>query len=1183
MLEFFFVIINLLVHRKTLECHIPRYSLITQAKPRFTYSFMMGRGSRELSSCIGFDVLKPICTDLMRMVCEKVGQDVQVYDAKEETKLRTLCDKLTAIATQQLAPFELQQCIEYVLLPLFRGLPSLIAVKNQASEASHSVSPFLPGTIKQNQIPPPSSSITTPWSERTWISLIQCLCALLRHCSSSFILERPDIAVQVLDVTLPALEAEGIFFFNHAKSSNQEEVLRSALETLETALGSPEAGSKECPRNVWQALVSSSETNNVLHGLFMHAILQLLTMAKSVRARQLRVQCLRLVKIFLAGANTVDANVIEVVLPGVSSALGSIIMEDFKSGSIVRGAALDAWSVAIWSVLDDQRELNPDTEERGPDSTLAEGDNIAWQAFVQSTKPRRRANLAEICARLDVMLRAILRHEYVNGAGSRVAQKSLVELASQGIQQCTHTIIDNSPSGAQRDLLSTLVEVLITMEVSEDVATQELAINYRHRCMETLCDSKSPGEESTWSTYIEPALDECLRDALRKLPHDARLGKELPFRQRLATCEALFLAIGPRRLQVLLDAWSPLPFILTTIEMSREYNEHALTVQLLGKEDLNASFPIRRFMHFQEQPTHAALIRMLKALFSDILICRELYLDLISQVHRPISGLPSKNSSSDQAEAWWLLSKLLDCTNVDRETCGACVKECLEAMKTSQPRLILSLQLETLGRCFSNLDQEAAQRSLVQVLVPVLTHASSEDTVVSDSADATLALIASRCGYISRMDLIKDNVDYLLDACSLWLEDIDNYPEIPRILFSLLRILRQGVLFPTLEPFLNDLVHGVLRALKQCGNGSDKFRKTSLIGPLLAVLKAAMEWTANLQVSDERVEDSLDSSSIDPSESVYSDPIESLLHDFESTIQGVSKDTDVDFAQACDSTMSSDDGHLKEDGNGGNEDDSDSDAGTANDAKRPLSFREKLSKDILMDCRFFTQSSDDIRQKRLAMECLEVGLRNLQGNEDELLPVIHDTWEGIEECLANEESAAVLGACFHVVEISLRLAPEFMSRRYIENGPWKVTNAVLDDVVSYHNFHGHQERHKIDLVNVVLQCTEVAFSKLRLSSGLRKGVLRIAQYCSQLLNRTEYHDIAFRVLVALVTRFPDTLWLEILSQTNCDQTQDKIGEAHGFLFPQPSHLLGLAALQGDELEKLLNLLNKEELVYPEDS
>ncbi|GBG27338.1 TELO2-interacting protein 1-like [Hondaea fermentalgiana] len=1099
-----------------------------------------------------FEALKPACMALMRAVCEKAALTLPAErgrDLELDAQAAYHCQQLSMIVKEQ-PSVSLEQCVEYVLLPLFKALPSLLAGRRDQGQASTT------GTTQ----------FELKWGELAWIALFNCVQSILSQCTPAFLAERPDIILQTLDASLAGLDL-----------GKSEEVLYAAVSALRAAFGPNVNKARHFTGHggaTWQALAAPQGQNAVLHGLFAHTTLRLLETAKVQRARRLRIACLETAQVLLDGVGAARPEAVEEVLPGVSGVLGGIIMEDFKSGSTVRAAAIEAWTPAICCVLSDIRTISvpaethasPDTHHENSNSPYEEtassaeksGDNSEsarkWAEYVSEQRPRRRPHLAETCARLDVMLRAILRHEHVSGPGSRVAQMSLVGLASCLIQECTRTMVDNSPAGPTRTLLSTLVEILVTMEVIEDPDTSALAQSARQECSQKLGNTTCASEvdEGVWGTHVAPALDECLRDALRELPSVARSKGEAAFRHSLATCEALIRSVGPTRLQVILDAWSPLQPILTTIELHKDHDERALVSS--DYNTLHVAYPARRFVHFQEGATRDALDRMLTALFSSKAGARrELYSELLVCVQG--------TGASDRHEAWLLLAFLMRAagSDLEPELCRDCVHVCVENLRADEVvsaasngasrRLLVSLQLEVLGQCFLQQQEDqygVARRLLVEALFPILVHASSERAIVADSATAALGCLAVGCGYANRVELIHENIDYLLDATSMWLEDLESFPQTANILLTLLRILRQAPLPQRIKPFLRDMIDGVLHALEM-RRGDFGPKEAKLTSNLLGVLQAALRILPNGETHEE-------SESIAPREE---DPLGALVDEFESATRTFAE-VNVD---AIDETL---------DPSASNEDDP---AGVGEDIapKQEASFEENLAKTILLHCRHFTRHAD-LASRRLALEGVAQALRVLSGNRDELLPMIHEAWRGIEASLSSEQSAAVLAACFNVVTVCIRLAPDFMKRRYVHNGPWRVTCTSLRAAAQTRERRG---QHEIELILGELACAESALTQLPRNSALAKESFLLGKLAIDLLPDESFRIGALRVLRAVATFSPDVLWLEVATFAirNRDFACDKLDVDVSELPRESEMAQGLRALDNEELKEILQLMD----------
>lgn len=99
---------------------------------------------------------------------------------------------------------------------------------------------------------------------------------------------------------------------------------------------------------------------------------------------------------------------------------------------------------------------------------------------------------------------------------------------------------------------------------------------------------------------------------------------------------------------------------------------------------------------------------------------------------------------------------------------------------------LICLLLEGIERCSDVLGTDF-QTELIEVLYPLLVKVDSQNGRVSRTALLALSGIARSCAVSSLPELLRQNADYIVDAVSLRLRHVTQYPEAPSVLGVVLR------------------------------------------------------------------------------------------------------------------------------------------------------------------------------------------------------------------------------------------------------------------------------------------------------------------------------------------------------------------------------------------------------------
>lgn len=120
--------------------------------------------------------------------------------------------------------------------------------------------------------------------------------------------------------------------------------------------------------------------------------------------------------------------------------------------------------------------------------------------------------------------------------------------------------------------------------------------------------------------------------------------------------------------------------------------------------------------------------------------------------------------------------------------------------------------LQFIGTAAGCLGQSFAKDSMLMhvSLLPVLEKIACSASLVSAEARRTIMIICSSCGYNSLENLVKNNIDYVVDGMCLRLRQSNLYPSAPKLFAAL---LRESEVAATLVPLLAEPASHAIKGL----------------------------------------------------------------------------------------------------------------------------------------------------------------------------------------------------------------------------------------------------------------------------------------------------------------------------------------------------------------------------------
>jgi len=696
--------------------------------------------------------LREACTSLMRAVLHNLEQRI----TEGEEPLGSLCADVAAEA-RRLPQERMHDLAEFVLLPFFKALPSFVEWKQEGR-------------------------ISLLLKERDVEALLGALRVVLESFGVDFVLERSDIAFQVLDSCL--------CFLDNSFCETDEHKLASICLIQFLA-------DVECMRE--HSLVKSTLWFTVgedvsLHGFFAQTVLLLIETVKRNRSKEVSYQSLVSLRRLLECVSLNHPNRVQDVLPGICSSAAKLMLGDFKVGSRVRAAAVDVFRVSVMSVLSDERELEQDKK-------ISRNDQNWMDDFVAQRKSRERNALKTICHEVNRIAREMIACEYLFGSSNTSAQTSLLLLARSLLAKCKVTILDND-----EELYCTVSEHLIS-----------LAPDLREGVI---------WDDDAWLAIVSPKIHRNLVSSVARLPILARSGNESAFRTELNYSRVLLSSLDAAVLRQMLTRSQALVEIAHALEL--ELDENLIVHEALG-------FPKRRMRHFCEPETERCVEGLLSVLVEreepmvEVIFTRlwailgELLPECVVLRQIDTSGSESVPCTVRGEEIVFLLqafARLVRFPGTEKfeQHCQFAVEvlTCNEATEFQ-----VSLVLEFLGNWFAIVGEDLnsnARKALVIVLFPVVERLASANSNVADSARAALKCIARACRYeCNNSDgvavLLEKNMDYVLDAAVSRLTNLSLFPNTPRILQAVFQAFSEKT--PSfLDAYFRDLAESILLSLK---------------------------------------------------------------------------------------------------------------------------------------------------------------------------------------------------------------------------------------------------------------------------------------------------------------------------------------------------------------------------------
>ncbi|KAJ1948419.1 hypothetical protein EC988_005183, partial [Linderina pennispora] len=91
------------------------------------------------------------------------------------------------------------------------------------------------------------------------------------------------------------------------------------------------------------------------------------------------------------------------------------------------------------------------------------------------------------------------------------------------------------------------------------------------------------------------------------------------------------------------------------------------------------------------------------------------------------------------------------------------------------------------------------------LLFPLLETTTAQSPVVREQAQQALAVVARTSGTVSVPDMLRSNIDYIVEGCSRQLRTVDLHPKVFNILIGCVDLVGEGILL-----YMDDVVEDTL-------------------------------------------------------------------------------------------------------------------------------------------------------------------------------------------------------------------------------------------------------------------------------------------------------------------------------------------------------------------------------------
>jgi len=390
----------------------------------------------------------------------------------------------------------------------------------------------------------------------------------------------------------------------------------------------------------------------------------------------------------------------------------------------------------------------------------------------------------------------------------------------------------------------------------------------------------------------------------------------------------------------------------------------------------------------------------------------EVYLDLILQTSSSSSGHENSNFKKNPLAPYSSSSNQFSSTNK---------KEIVEEDLEWNQRLLLmeglSCIAQTLAKASNGelirvFDRDYTGRTLVNVLIFVNVTLSHQAHV----AYFVLNDLTKAIGYKNITSLLETHLEYMSRQLTLLLRKhfMRNDLERPQGLSNLLRIVLK---LKKDDKSVRDVINTLLRQLDLSWMDADLSLTTE-------ILKIVCIFVSNLDIEYQQNE--LKNTEVKEEKGKITKLIKALLYKDEMEKKALA-DEDIDHIPCPEEGFH--DEKFRENDSEENDDDSLS----KNDSpETEVPYKIKFLRETIKHCRHFISMVAVPQWQLLAMEIVGISIIGLKMEENEVLPLVHQTWQPLK-LLFTSNNLFLVEKAFGVLKILANCAKDFIRKRTIED------------------------------------------------------------------------------------------------------------------------------------------------------
>ncbi|GJQ69256.1 hypothetical protein Trydic_g6398 [Trypoxylus dichotomus] len=768
------------------------------------------------------------------------------------------------------------------------------------------------------------------------------------------------------------------------------------------------------------------------NSIFMPIIYTCINFAKSEKLRSLRIAAIDcIMTITRVGRDLYDSDIVlchqiaetfMLFLPGLTSGLCKICLEDEKIGHKVTKIAIRAWAGLVnlfaknnpsekrtnfdMVLLLDKPKLKPSTKRPKKWSNEAE----FKEYFENSSRTSEWYDETDLnLYEMVDLLQGLCNHSH-STVRLEFAKGSLLLL-----ENCTDTL---------PKCISRIVVILITLSEDNDPLVSE-------KCKLGL-EHLSSKFSSNYFLQLLNYLEEDFYRMLKLVPNIFN-GLDNQKQQSSLNCLIGYIRLfGKYELISILHSTTGLlvESLLYICELDK------IDVRLLEEwtvkdfdENPDLRTPWKKFMHFASDDLASKLVQLCELLAQDIVV--DIVSDCLLNIYR--------DDVDRRKEATILLNEILSVkiSKGNIEIVKTVIDLYLEPQNWNIPIststddenninltqvqnnvVQICLQLEGIGKIALIL-QNDFKEFLLKTLYPVLEKAGSGQPLLKAAGLAAIVNISVACKYHSVTDLINNNSDYFSYHVTRKMKDLNRNQHVLNVLGVVMNHCSMDVL-----PSINDIVEDVLFQSRYCTSGN----MASFMKVFNIFTNCLLRWL-NIKIE------------LPPIKS-KAEKEQELKHFEVSNLEEEYTNFGDDIMGKTAEEMYEEDMKKKEE-----EELENNNVSEVEECKKPEPPQHiKLVVLILQRTLHFLPLKNK-EVKLLSLEILQNGLEVIRDWEDELLPIVHQIWSPLVNRFKEDNDSLIFNLSFQLLMTLGRLSKEFIRLRTVK----EVLPSILNNLKKLSN------------------------------------------------------------------------------------------------------------------------------------